>query len=262
MSAMNGDADREPGTARDGAGGCGDEDEFERIERVLGYRFRERGLLRHALTHASAAGPSQPSNERLEFLGDAVVGMVISDYLFRSAPEMPEGPMTVIKSTAVSRRTMARVGRALGLPDFVRVDEGLRKRGAYPQSIVANVYEALVGAIYLDGGIQAASAFILSTLEVHVSRVRSRGRAASAKSTLQECTQGEGRELPRYEILRYEGPEHDRRFFAAVYVGGEERGSGSGATKKAAEERAAREALRQFYGDPDDPGRPADRERQ
>jgi len=225
----------------------GPDDLQERICKCLKYRFQDAGLLGRALTHASAAAEGRPSNERLEFLGDAVVGLVISDYLYRSAPELSEGEMTVIKSEVVSRRTMARVGRALGLPAFLRVDEGLRRRKAFPQSIVANVYEALVGAIFVDGGMRAASDYVLRTLELHVKRVDTSRFAASSKSALQERAQAEGKGVPRYEILRYEGPEHDRRFFAAVYVAGQECGSGSGATKKDAEQKAAHEALAKLY---------------
>ena len=223
------------------------EDLRARVEDCLQYRFSNPELLERALTHASAASQARRSNERLEFLGDAVVGLVISDYVYQTTPELAEGEMTIIKSAAVSRRTMARVGRALGLPGFLHVDQGLRRRKTYPQSIVANVYEALVGAMYLDGGLDAAAQFILRTLELHVSRVRTSRLAASGKSTLQERVQAEGQPVPRYEILRYEGPEHDRRFFAAVYVSGQERGTGAGATKKDAEQRAAREALRKLY---------------
>jgi ribonuclease-3 len=217
------------------------------VEECLQYCFSDAGLLAQALTHASCASVARPSNERLEFLGDAVVGLVISDYLYRSEPDLSEGEMTIIKSAVVSRRTMARVGRALGLPAFLQVDEGLRKRKTYPQSIVANVYEAIVGAMFLDGGMAAAADFILRTLELHVSRVSTSRHGASSKSALQERVQAEGKPVPRYEILRYEGPEHDRRFFAAVYVAGEEKGAGSGATKKDAEQRAAREALQNLY---------------
>ena len=230
----------------DAAGGSGEEAR-EGAEECLQYRFADPGLLERALTHASAASESRPSNERLEFLGDAVVGLVISDYLYRSEPGLSEGEMTIIKSAVVSRRTMARVGRALGLPAFLQVDEGLKKRKTYPQSIVANVYEAVVGAMFLDGGMEAAADFILRTLELHVSRVNTSRHAASSKSALQERVQAEGKPVPRYEILRYEGPEHDRQFFAAVYVVGKERGSGSGATKKSAEQRAARDALQKLY---------------
>lgn len=219
----------------------------EGLQELIQYEFSDPALLVQAVTHASAASDEQPSNERLEFLGDAVVGLVISDHLFISGPELSEGEMTVVKSAVVSRRTMARVGRALGLRAFIRADEGLKRRRAYPQSVVANVYEGLVGAIYRDGGLAAAAEFVLRTLDLHVKRVAASRHAASSKSALQERTQAEGKGIPRYDIVRYEGPEHERRFLAVVHVDGRECGSGWGTTKKEAEQSAARQALAKFY---------------
>jgi ribonuclease-3 len=217
------------------------------VESCVGYRFRDRELLVRALTHASAQSSEMPSNERLEFLGDAVLGMVVSDHLFRTYPEQSEGEMTVIKSAVVSRRTLARAGADHGLPDFLFVDEGLKARRRLPASMVANVYEALVGAIFLDGGMEAAAGFIMRTLASYMDEAEADRHRMNYKSVLQERSQAAGRGIPQYEIVGFEGPDHRRRFEAVVTMAGEECGRGWGETKKDAEQNAAQEAFERWY---------------
>lgn len=213
----------------------------------LGYRFRDSSLLQRAMTHSSARGDDQPANERLEFLGDALVGLVISEHLFRSFPALPEGRMTRIKSSVVSRRTLARVGRSLRLPEWLRVDAGLEQRESYPTSMVAGVYEAVVGAIFLDGGMEATRDFILRTLAAEVERVLLGRHHEDYKSLLQRRTLAEAKGIPDYRVVRQEGPDHHRQFLTVVYIDGERCGSGWGATKKSAEQNAAAQALRERY---------------
>ncbi|MFO8006200.1 MAG: ribonuclease III [Candidatus Brocadiia bacterium] len=215
------------------------------LQETLEYRFSDPSLLRRALLHASASEGTE-SNERLEFLGDAVVGLVVSEFLFRRFPDAPEGEMTVIKSAAVSRRALARVGRSLGLDDYLVVGDGLRGR-RYPLSIVAGAYEAVVGAILLDGGMEPARRFVRRTLADEVEEARQARAAAGWKSLLQQLVQADGHDVPTYHIVSSEGPRHKPRFQAVVSVAGQRCGEGWGSTKKAAEQEAARDALQQRY---------------
>ncbi len=217
------------------------------LQELLDYRFEDVKLLERAMTHASIRSEERPANERLEFLGDAVVGLIVSLHLFETWPDLTEGEMTIIKSSVVSRATMARVGRAMGLPRFLRVDEGLQQRERYPGSMVANVYEAAVGAIFLDGGLGAARRFVLRTLGPEVARARSRPEPSTWKSILQERVQAHGGPVPRYEVVHRAGPDHAREYEAVVEVDGKRQGAGRGSTKKAAEQEAAREALDRLF---------------
>lgn len=222
-------------------------DALGQLQERLRYRFASADLLVEAMTHASAQAGGGRSNERLEFLGDSVIGLVIADHLFERSPELSEGEMTVLKSVVVSRRSLGRVGRSLGLADFLQVDEGLKQRKRYPGSIIANAYEAVVGAIFVDGGLKAATDFVLRTLEPEMERARAGRHSPSYKSILQQRTQAEGKGIPRYSVVRFEGPDHQRRYLTVVHVCGEERGGGWGPTKKAAEQNAARDALDKCY---------------
>ena len=217
------------------------------LQERLCYSFADASLLWRALTHASAAGDDGVSNERLEFLGDAVVGLAMSERLFHPMPESAEGDMTVIKSEVVSRVSLAAAAREMGLAELLVVDEGLRRRGAYSDSMLCGAFEAVAGAIFLDGGMGPAREFVLRALDRGAERARERGYDLSYKSLLQHRTQARGAGVPRYTIARTVGPSHRRRFQAAVRVGGEECGTGWGATKKDAERNAAREALDRLY---------------
>lgn len=227
------------------------------IEELLGHEFTDPSLLSKALTHASAGGAESFTNERLEFLGDAVVDMVVSNHLFTTMPQAPEGEMTRIRAAVVSRRTLGRVGRKLGLEAFLRVDEGLSRKEEYPTSIVAGGYEAVVGALFLDGGARVAKRFVLRTLQEELERCTGTTAFVSNKSRLQENVQAAGHGIPHYEVLQVEGPDHERRFLVAVSVAGRELGRGWGRTKKDAEQRAAEQALEAWPGLEDDTPAPA-----
>ncbi len=221
--------------------------DLDKLQAVLGHQFADEALLRRALRHASAAGEA-PSNQRLEFLGDAVVGLVIAERLVRTLPDAAEGEMTLARSRVVSRPALARAARSLGLPGRIEVDDGLARRKRLPSSIVADVYEAVVGAIYLDGGLGAARSFLLGSLEEEIQKAAG-GAPADCKSVLQQMTQAEGRGVPTYELVAREGPDHDLRFSTVVKVAGRACGEGWGRTRQGSEQEAACAALDALYPD-------------
>jgi|TARA_B100000315_G_scaffold168780_1_gene157352 ribonuclease-3 len=235
------DAGDEDG-ARDDAG----------LDQALDYRFRDRGLLEHALTHRSRVH-EDPSggvadNESLEFLGDAVLGFVVADLLFREFPEHDEGGKSKMKASLVSTATLAERGAALGLGDFLLLGKGeARSGGRAKQALLADAYEAVIAAIYLDGGIDAARAFIEQQLAGMIDEFR-RGRrpeglSVDYKSALQEWAQAHGRSLPAYTVVGETGPDHEKVFVVAVRAGDTEAARAEGRSKKEAEQRAAALAL-------------------
>jgi ribonuclease-3 len=225
------------------------ESHFEAIERRIGYEFNDRGLLEHALTHKSrtAEDPSGgvADNESLEFLGDAVLGFVTADLLYHEFPEFTEGPKSKAKAALVSTTSLAALSRNLGLGDAMLLGRGEEKTGGRTkQALLADVFEAIIAAIYLDGGIEPARAFIerqLRPLFADVRRSPAFGR--DYKSALQERLQGRGRSLPTYRITSETGPDHQKTFHVDVRIDGEVAATGSGRSKKDAEQEAARLAL-------------------
>ena len=222
------------------------------LEAALGYRFEDRQLLEQALTHRSRAH-EDPSgevadNERLEFLGDAVLGLVVADRLVREFPERDEGWTSKVKARLVSASTLARLGEQVGLGDYLLLGRGEEKTGGRrKQSLIADTFEAVVAAIYLDGGLPAASTFLDAQLRDALDDLRANGAASDApadwKSTLQEWLQARGRPLPSYRLTAETGPDHRKTFTVAVAVGGGALASGMGRSKKEAEQTAARRAL-------------------
>lgn len=219
------------------------------VEVRLGYRFRDRGHLEHALTHRSRAA-EDPSggvvdNESLEFLGDAVLGFVVADLLYREFPDFSEGPKSKAKASLVSTATLADISRDLGLGGDLLLGRGEAKTGGRAKpALLADVLEALIAAIYLDGGIEGARDFIERTWRDRLDGIRGSGVVgADHKSALQERLQAAGRALPSYRIAVESGPDHAKRFGVDVLVDGAVLASGSGRTKKEAEQEAARLAL-------------------
>lgn len=206
----------------------------------LPYAFRDPRLLELALTHASVDGDR--NNERLEFLGDAVLDLAIAEALFHRAPQLPEGRMTELKAGVVSRKALASVARELDLAARATLGPGLRDRSP-PTSVLANIYEAVVGAIYLDGGFAAARAFVDATLGARLSDTRAQTTAASPKQTLQELSQARWTEVPTYELAEERGRAHARVFLVRAHVAGRAFPSAWGRTRKEAEAYAAQEAL-------------------
>ncbi len=230
-------------------------DEFRGLEDRIDYRFRDPGLLEHALTHRSRvhedASGGVFDNESLEFLGDAVLGFVIADLLFREFPQHNEGEKSKIKASIVSAPSLGRLAEAIGLGQFLILGRGEEKSGGrLKMALVSDSYEALIAAIYLDGGIQAARTFIEREFLSLINEAKTRGTDSAFtmdfKSALQEWLQSRDRGLPEYRLAGELGPAHRRTFEVEVLVGGESIARGTGRSKKSAEQKAAREALEIF----------------
>jgi ribonuclease-3 len=220
-----------------------DPEEIRSAERLLGHQFCDRALLEQALTHASVADTRLESNERLEFLGDAALGIVVCDYLYTRFGDLLEGELTKIKSSVVSRRTCAEIAASLGLDELLRLGKGLADRQALPKSVLAAVYESLIGALYIDGGLEAARRFILRGLESTIEQAAGSGHQYNFKSVLQQTAQESLRQQPQYIVLDEKGPDHAKCFEICVEIGARRFGSCWGASKKQAEQQAALEAL-------------------
>ncbi|MEY4401816.1 MAG: ribonuclease [Actinomycetota bacterium] len=212
---------------------------------AIGHQFRDVTLLQLALTHSShsAEHPSEPSNERLEFLGDAVIGLVLADEMYDRHADFDEGVLTDLRKSVVNAQTLSVAARRLGLGKFVRLGRGESTSGGSDKtSILANAFEAVIGAVYLDAGIAAAFDLSLRLLAPEIAGAVPGLRNLDPKTQLQELSAEMGLGAPTY-VLEDEGPDHDKTFFAEVLVGGRRRGSGSGRSKKAAEQQAAAEAI-------------------
>lgn len=225
-------------------------DLLARCQRVLQYAFHDLSLLRSALTHASGADHRLASNERLEFLGDAILGVVVCDRLFRRFPDYLEGDLTRLKSHVVSRRVCAGRSRALALHEFLILGKGMGPQAQAPASVLADVFESLVGAIYLDGGMAAAEQFILGQLDPEIDRAVERRGIANYKSEFQQIAQRQFGATPTYLLLDEKGPDHSKCFKMAAVVGDVSYPPAWGETKKDAEQRAALNALCTLSGDP------------
>ncbi len=215
-----------------------------KCQEAIGYLFRREGLLRKALTHSSVKDDLHPSNERLEFLGDAILGMVISEYLFSILPGNDEGDLTRVKSVVVSGESLARLGFEIGLDKYLFIGKGLRMKGDVPRSLIANVVEAVIAAVYLDRGMEAARHFVLDHLHHYVEEVlKDDHQEKNFKSMLQQRAQKEFSSTPVYRVLQERGPDHSKLFRVAAVVKNREFTAGKGASKKEAEQDAARTAL-------------------
>ena len=218
------------------------------LEKSLGHRFKRADLLELALTHRSWANEQGiPEHyERLEFLGDAVLGMVTAEWLYQSHPELPEGELSKRKAQLVSRPSLAHHAEKIGLGPALRIGVGEdRSGGRTKASLLADSMEAVFGAVYLDGGIEAARDVILPMLE-ETGEEPAQLLAADAKTQLQEVTQALGLDLPEYRLTGAAGPDHSKVFTVECWVGGELAGHGEGPSKKMAEQKAAAEALAQI----------------
>jgi ribonuclease III len=215
----------------------------------IGYRFRKPELLRAALTHTSGANTRAASNERLEFLGDSVLGLVTCEQLFLRLPDYQEGDLTKVKSVVVSRKTCARFSEELGLGDYLIMGKGVSNYGEIPSNMLADVFEALVAAIFLDGGWDEARAFVLRFIGPEIDRVAREAVSANAKSQLQTVTQRLYGGTPRYFLLDEQGPDHDKCFKVAAQVADHRFPAAWGRTKKEAELKAAMNALAHIHGE-------------
>ena len=218
---------------------------LEELENKLGYHFHDRKLLEHALCHSSYANERHwdklMNNERLEFLGDAVLELATSEYLYQNYPKMPEGEATRTRASIVCEQTLALCARDLGLGEWLRLGKGEELTGGRDRdSITSDAMEALLGAIYLDGGFANAKEFVHHFI---LNDIEHKKLFYDSKTILQEQIQSETEKPIRYELVKEEGPDHNKRFTVNVVLGEKVLGSGSGRTKKAAEQEAAYRAL-------------------
>ena len=227
------------------------EPDISKLEKSLDYTFKNRVLLREALTHKSFSHehPQQEPlcNERLEFLGDSVLGFVIVEYLFLSKSQFSESVMSKAKSYLVQESILTDIARSLSLGRYLRFGKGEEATGGRKKgSILADAVEAVLGAVYLDGGYRNVRRIILKLFKERIDTVISSGDFHDFKSELQERSQLISGSIPEYRLVKQEGKEHDKIFTVAVYVSGEKLGTGRGKNKKQAETIAAREALKKL----------------
>ena len=214
---------------------------LEKLEQVIGYKFNDRDLLAHAMTHSSYANEKHwekaRNNERLEFLGDAVLELVSSDFLFHKYSHMPEGEMTRTRASMVCEQALAYCAGEIHLGEYLMLGRGEEATGGRERaSVVSDAMEALIGSIYLDGGFASAKEFIHKFI---LNDLENKQLFYDSKTILQEMVQGMGREALTYELLGEDGPEHNRVYETCAKIGGREIGRGQGRSKKAAEQMAA-----------------------
>ncbi len=218
------------------------------FENALGIPFKDKSLLLRALTHRSYLNenPDLPylDNERLEFLGDAILDFVAAEYLYQRYPEMSEGDLTSLRAALVKGETLARFAFAIDLPPYILMSHGEEAaHGRERAPLLAGAFEALIGALYLDQGLETARALILRILPTEAERVYQQRLDRDAKSLLQELAQGKLQVTPQYKLVETRGPDHAKEFTVAVIIKDQEYGRGTGRNKQAAEQAAARVAL-------------------
>jgi ribonuclease-3 len=191
----------------------------EECQEVLDYRFSDLNLLREALTHASGANHRLVSNERLEFLGDAILGAIVCDLLFRKFAEYLEGDLTKIKSIVVSRHICAKITQDLGIDEFLMIGKGMGSHTQTPSSVLADVFESLIGAIYLDGGMEEARRFVARHIEPEIVAAVEGQDSLNYKSNLQQFAQREYGATPTYLLLDEKGPDHSKCFKISARIG-------------------------------------------
>ena len=224
---------------------------LKKLENTLGYTFKDITLLQEALTHSSYANEHQKEgvrdNERLEFLGDAVLGLSVVESLFRAEALLPESDMARLKSFLVSKTVLSEIARALSIGKFLRLGRGEERTGGRDkENILADAMEAVFGAIYMDGGFYEAKRVILRLLNERIQETLRTGEAHDFKTVLQEITQERFGVLPEYSVIREEGEEHKKTYVVEVTVNGEKMGEGSGRSKKEAQMMAAKMAIRRL----------------
>jgi ribonuclease-3 len=220
-----------------------DQETLQQVEQIIDYRFSDSSLLARALTHSSTVSDRLLSNERLEFLGDAILALVICQVLFERFTGHLEGDLTKMKSMLVSREACARISRQMGLQKFLKVGKGMTANRALSGSLAAGVLEAVVGAIYIDGGLDAARSFILRTFASLIDLAQGEQAQGNFKSLLQQYAQEQFNAAPVYVLLDEQGPDHDKCFELEVVVGERHFPSAWGTNKKEAEQKAAFNAL-------------------
>jgi ribonuclease-3 len=222
------------------------------LEHAIGYSIRNRDLFVQALIHRSYLQQTNQhgqSNERLEFLGDSILNLVVGEYLYHHFPDADEGELTKVRSRLVNRKALVAYSKSIQLGKFILMSHSAQQSmGKGSETIVADTYEALIAAIYLDGGFEAAKQFVERQLTEALKNRTVVTSDENYKSMLLEYAQGHGLGVPRYTIVKEEGPDHDRTFTVEVSIGGKKRGAGIGKNKKEAEQAAARKALEKLQG--------------
>lgn len=222
--------------------------DFGPFEKKIGYTFRDAGLLEQAFTHRSHLNenrtPGREHNERLEFLGDAVLELVVTEFLYAKYPDKPEGELTAYRAALVNTVSISDAGTKLGINDYLLLSRGeSRDTGRARQIILANAFEALIGALYLDSGYDTAKKFIADQLFHKTDEVVAKRLWQDAKSKFQELVQENMQVTPTYKILEQSGPDHDKVFVVGAYIGNEKVATGEGRSKQEAEQAAAEKAL-------------------
>ncbi len=212
-------------------------------EKRLGHEFKDKQLLYESITHASVSDTRLLSYERLEFLGDSILGFIVCEYLFDRFPDWLEGDLTKVKSAVVSRKTCSVIGMQLQLVDFLIVGKGVGGGGSMPDSLLANAFESIVGAIYLDGGMTAAKKFLLPFVKDQVDAAVAGQLSSNYKSELQQFSQKRFGSPPNYRLQGNSGPDHDKSFMVSAVIGKRQFPAAWGKNKKQAEQRAAANAL-------------------
>ncbi len=216
---------------------------LEECERRIGYTFTDPSYLLQALTHSSIKTIDKPCNERMEFLGDSVLGLVMTEFLFNYHEDLAEGELTQIKSVVVSTTILATESERLDLDNAFQVGKGVTSRKQLPASLLANVFEAVVCAIYMDGGLAPARDFILRNLYHQVLAVNENRHSLNYKSLLQQHLQKKNGKTPTYKVIGESGPDHSKTFTVQAYVAKNKLGTGGGKNKKEAEQAAALQSL-------------------
>lgn len=221
-------------------------DNIDRLQEIISYSFKNKKLLVNALTHSSFANETKKaeSNERLEFLGDAVLSIIVSEHLFSTFRSKQEGDLTKIRASLVCEDTLSRFAKSIELGSFIRFGKGERATGGDKRpSILADGFEALLAAIFLDGGMECARAFVMGFILEELKRPQPK-LVSDYKTTLQEIIQQSGEEHLEYVLVGESGPDHNKRFTVEVHINSNVIGKGSGKSKKEAEQQAAREGLK------------------
>ena len=222
---------------------------MEKLEEKIGYEFKNKDLLKNALTHSSYANESHDkrtvSNERLEFLGDSVLGIITSDYIFRLYTDIPEGELTKLRASLVCEQALHEVAMDIGLSEFLLLGHGEETGGGrFRPSIMADAVEAVIGAMYLDGGMEPASRFVLGFVKPNAAVYSRHKSFTDYKTMLQEIVQKNHQETLKYRLRAESGPDHNKSFEMEVLLNSNVIAYGEGHSKKEAEQAAAREALR------------------
>ncbi len=222
---------------------------LDKLEKKIGVQFKNEDLLTEALTHRSYLNEFSkwklPHNERLEYLGDAVLELIVTDELFKKYPDYPEGQMTILRAALVNYQMLGKIAEEIGLQDFILMSRGEKRDvGKAREVILANAMEALIGAMYLDRGIEGARSFVNKFIWSHLGEILKTKSYKDAKSELQEIVQEKIKVTPTYKVLEESGPAHKRIFKIGVYFGDKLMAEGTGASKQEGELEAAKEALK------------------